>query len=84
MKIYLFLIKLFAISALLIISNNNLALSDASKRELFFENYHSWLSETFDHAVYLSGYMIRSEWLPDAPGGGTVFERAIGLNKTKR
>ena len=64
MKFYLVFLKLFVISALLIVSNNNLALADAHNREQFWNQYHSWLSVTFDHGLELTGYVVRSDWLP--------------------
>lgn len=65
MKLYLIIVKLFVISALLIVSNYNLALKDADNRELFFNAYYGWLSTTFDKGLYVTGYVVRSEWLPD-------------------
>lgn len=64
MKLYLVFVKLFVISALLIVSNNNLALADSHNRELFWDQYHNWLSVTFDHGLELTGYVVRSDWLP--------------------
>ena len=85
MKLYFLIIKIAVVAALLIISNSNLALIKPENRDIFWSQYHSWLSQAFDHTAYITGYMIRSEWLPDSPGGqGTVFERALGLNKTER
>ncbi len=64
MKLYLVFLKLFVISALLIVSNNNLALADPQNRELFWDQYYSWLTVTFDHGLELTGYVVRSDWLP--------------------
>ena len=71
MKLYLVLLKLFVISALLIVSNRNLALHDASARELFIDEYYHWLSGTFDKGAFLTGYVVRSEWLPDTSSNRT-------------
>lgn len=65
MKLYLILVKLFVVSALLIISNNNLALAESSNRVLFWDQYYHWLSTTFDQGIQLTGYVVRSEWLPE-------------------
>lgn len=65
MKIYLIAIKLFVISALLIVSNYDLALADRGNREVFSHYYHTWLSQAFDRGVQISGYIVKSEWLPD-------------------
>ena len=48
MKILLILIKIFAIGALLIISNQGLAISDSVNREHFVDEYSSWISHLFD------------------------------------
>jgi preprotein translocase subunit SecG len=65
MKTVMILVKIFFIGALLIISNGELALSDADSRELFVERYTSWLSELFDKGSIAVGYVISTEWLPD-------------------
>lgn len=65
MRTYLILFKIFILSALLIISNYNLALSDPVERHRFGELYYAWLSDFFDKAVYITGYVAKSEWLPD-------------------
>lgn len=72
MRLYLVLVKLLVISALLIISNYNLALRDAENRAVFFESYYGWLSDTFDKGVYVTGYVVRSEWLPDTSPNKSV------------
>lgn len=66
MKFYLALIKLLLVSALLIISNNNLALADPHNRALFWDQYYAWLSRAFDQGVEITGYVVRSDWLPEA------------------
>ncbi|MBS3082245.1 hypothetical protein J4416_04960 [Candidatus Pacearchaeota archaeon] len=67
MKILLILIKVFAIGALLIISNQGLAISDAVNREHFIDEYSSWISHLFDKGIAIVGYVIKSEWLPENP-----------------
>ena len=64
MKLYIVIGKIFIISALLIVSNYNLALKDASARERFYDMYYVWLSDVFDKASFVTGYVIKSEWLP--------------------
>jgi hypothetical protein len=65
MKVSLIFIKLFVLSALLIISNGNLALHDSTNRKIFLDHYYIWLSEIFDKSIYITGYVLKSEWLPD-------------------
>ncbi|MEK6824868.1 MAG: hypothetical protein AABX12_02080 [Nanoarchaeota archaeon] len=73
MKSFIILVKILVLSALLIISNNNLALHDSAERDKFFDLYFGWLSGFYDKAVYVTGYAVRAEWLP-----GQDF----GINKT--
>ncbi len=65
MKLSLLFIKLFFISALLIVSNGNLAMHDSNNRAIFWHEYYTWLEGVFDKGVYLTGYVVKSEWLPD-------------------
>ena len=67
MKILMILIKVFVIGALLIISNNNLALEVPENRAIFLSDYSIWLSQLFDHGAVVVGYVIGNEWLPDVP-----------------
>ena len=69
MKLTIILIKFFFISALFIVSNNNLHLAVDSERQTFFDISVSWLHELFDNTKALAGYVVKSEWLP-------------GINKT--
>ena len=61
------LIKVLVIGALLIISNNNLALELPENRAAFFEEYSTWLSDLFDHGSVVVGYVVGNGWLPDLP-----------------
>lgn len=65
MKTYFILIKVFVLSALLIVSNYGLALSNPSDRHDFGQLYYAWLSDFFNKASYITGYVVKSEWLPD-------------------
>jgi hypothetical protein len=73
MKSSIIVLKVLVLSALLIISNNALALHDPVDRQQFFDLYLSWLSGFYDKAIYLTGYVVRAEWLPDSE---------FGMNKT--
>ncbi len=65
MKLTIILIKFFFVSALFIISNNNLHLAVDSERQTFFDISVSWMHELFDNARVLVGYVVKSEWLPN-------------------
>lgn len=65
MKIFvLMLIKFFFISALFLISNGNLYLSDSVDRQVFLDSYSEWLSGVFGQGFEVAGYVVDSEWLP--------------------
>ncbi len=68
MKAILIFIKIFVIGALLIISNENLAMSSSENRHQFFDEYTTWLSELFDHGLVVVGYVVGNQWLPDSSG----------------
>ena len=63
--IILILIKFFFISALFIISNEDLHLGDPIDREIFFNTYHTWLGNIFSQTVELTSSVINLKWLPD-------------------
>lgn len=65
MKLILILIKVFVIGALLIISNQNLSISDSSNREYFINEYTSWVSNLFEKGLSITSYVIKNEWLPE-------------------
>ena len=63
--IILILIKFFLISALFIISNENLHLGDPMERETFFDTYYTWLGNIFNQTKEITGSIINLKWLPD-------------------
>lgn len=63
--IVLILIKFFLISALFIVSNENLHIGDPIERETFFDHYSTWLTSIFDQTRGIAGSVINLKWLPD-------------------
>jgi hypothetical protein len=61
----LILIKFFLISALFIVSNENLHLGDPMERETFFDAYSTWLGNIFNQSKEIVGSVINLKWLPD-------------------
>ena len=61
----LIVIKFFLISALFIISNENLHLGDPLERETFFDAYSSWLGNIFNQSKQIAGSVIDLKWLPE-------------------
>ena len=64
--ILLILIKFFLISALFIVSNENLHMGDSVERETFFDLYGTWLGNIFSQAKEITGSIIDLKWLPDS------------------
>ncbi len=65
MKLALILMKIFVIGALLIISNQGLALGIEENRAYFFEEYSSWINHLFEKGSSIASYVIKNEWLPE-------------------
>lgn len=57
-------LKVLILGALFIVSNNNLNLSHVQERDTFYDMYTSWLGNLYSQGVGLTGYFMKSEWLP--------------------
>lgn len=57
--------KLFLIGALLIISNQGLALGISENRSHFVDEYGLWVQHLFQKGLSIASYVIRNEWLPE-------------------
>ncbi len=64
MKIVLFVMIFFILGALLIISNNNLALYNPSNVKIFLNLYSGWLDDVYSNSLSLTGKVIELDWLP--------------------
>jgi len=64
MKIPILFIKFLFVSALFIVSTQNLHMGDSAERGVFVEQYSSWLRGVFDNFKSITGYVLNSEWLP--------------------
>jgi len=67
MKIILILMKIFVIGALIIISNQGLAMGISENRDYFMQEYSLWLTHLFEKGLSIVSYVIKSEWLPENP-----------------
>ncbi|MEX0920663.1 MAG: hypothetical protein WDZ62_00140 [Candidatus Pacearchaeota archaeon] len=63
--IALLVIKFFFISALFVISNGNLYMTDSLDRQVFFDIYSEWLGDIFGQGVEVAGNVVNSQWLPE-------------------
>ncbi|MEK6894270.1 MAG: hypothetical protein AABX23_02205 [Nanoarchaeota archaeon] len=57
--------KIFLIGALLIVSNQNLALGISENREHFIVEYSSWIANLFEKTLSIASYVVKNEWLPE-------------------
>ncbi len=64
MRFAIFLVIFFMISALLIVSNNNLALYKNENLPKFSQLYAQWLEKVYENIIITSGYITRLDWLP--------------------
>ena len=65
MKFIIIVLMFFTLSALLIISNNDLALYEKENYEIFLDSYAEWLNELFTNSQKLTGETIKLDWLPE-------------------
>ena len=54
----------FILSALLIISNNNLALHEKENLNQFSEIYTDWLNQVYINTQTITGNIVKMDWLP--------------------
>ncbi|MEK6915259.1 MAG: hypothetical protein AABW89_01805 [Nanoarchaeota archaeon] len=67
MKLILILMKIFVIGALLIISNQGLAMEISENRTHFVEEYSLWINHLFEKGLSIASYVVKNEWLPENP-----------------
>ena len=64
MKVLIFVLMFFVLSALVIISNNGLALSDDENLKEFGDLYLNWAERIYSNVQGVTGEVVRMEWLP--------------------
>ena len=64
MKFLLFLIMFFVVSALLIISNENLKLNEEGTFEIFKDSYFEWLDQIYVNSQTITGNVVGLDWTP--------------------
>ena len=64
MRLLIFVIIFFILGALVIISNNNLALYNKENLEIFSQLYINWLDDVYSNVYNLTGKIIELDWLP--------------------
>lgn len=63
--VLLIIIKFFLISALFIISNDNLHIKDPLERREFFDIYSTWIVRISHQTAGLVDSVLDLKWLPD-------------------
>lgn len=66
MKIFLAVLKFLFLGALLIISNQQLYLTDSEDFGQFRESYVNWLGDVFDFGKEITVFVVKSNWVPDS------------------
>ncbi|MBS3085199.1 hypothetical protein J4225_00765 [Candidatus Pacearchaeota archaeon] len=68
MKTVLAIFIFFIFAALLIISNNNLAINNQENMRIFYELYGNWLNQIFFNTQKITGEIVKYPWLPETSG----------------
>lgn len=65
MKFLIILTMVLFLSALFIISNNNISFKDSKEVSVFFELWINWNSKIFSNIKEITGNVIRLDWKPE-------------------
>jgi len=65
MKILIGVLIFFIISALLIISNNNLSLIKDQNIKTFSQLYLNWIDKIYSNTQKITGNIIKLNWIPE-------------------
>ena len=64
MKILVVALMFFVISALMIISNNDLAMLKKENIDKFSELYVTWINQIYLNVQVMTGEVMKLDWLP--------------------
>ena len=65
MRVLLIVFLFLFISALVIISNDNLHMKNSGEAKKFADVYYSWLINTGSNFFKSTAYVVKFEWLPN-------------------
>jgi len=65
MKFLIIIFMFFVLFALLIISNNNLKMSEQKSINSFSKLYSGWINNIYENAQTLTGEIIKLSWAPE-------------------
>lgn len=66
MRILLLFLFFLFLSALVIVSNENLHLKDKSELKKFATLYYSWIYSFGSNLVKTTAYVVKFDWIPDS------------------
>lgn len=64
MKIWIIIFMILIISALLVISNNKLAMSKEENAREFSNLYIKWLEQIYENFQAITGHAVKLDWFP--------------------
>ena len=64
MKVLVLILMFFILSALLIISNNDLAFYKKENVSKFSGLYLGWIDKLFSNSQLVTGYVVKLKWFP--------------------
>jgi len=65
MKFLILILMFFVLSALLIISNNNLYIGNGKDFKIFFDSYINWADNFYLNSQKIVGGVIKINWFPE-------------------
>ena len=65
MKLIILTLMFLTLSALLIISNNNLHLNNKKELKIFIDSYADWADAIYLNFQNIAKSMIKTNWLPE-------------------
>jgi len=65
MRVFLIVLLFLFVSALLIVSNEDLHLKDKNEARKFANLYYSWALNMGGNVIKTTGYIVKFEWLPN-------------------
>ena len=72
MRILLLVLLFLFVSALVIVSNENLHLRNKSEALEFGRIYYSWLLSTASNAIKTTAYVVKADWLPHSAAATNI------------
>ncbi|MBU0959692.1 MAG: hypothetical protein KKB31_07130 [Nanoarchaeota archaeon] len=65
MKVLVVLLMFFVLGSLLIVSNNNLFLSDSEDAKTFGNLWVGWIEKIYENSRSITGNLVKMNWSPE-------------------